>query len=169
MRFLRARRSICSEREALNLSPRLRLRWRGLEGHEPQLFRGRGRREPVGGDRDCVRLPTEAPPSHADVAEQPHPGIRLGEVGRELPVNFERLPIVLPPGLEHRMEFAGLLGVYGESRAATKSVDCHSSFPVEQEAMTAWNMIEPAVSVLEIGGLETKRGNHRREGQMAGR
>jgi hypothetical protein len=67
------------------------------------------------------------------------------------------------------MEFVGLLGVYRESRAATKSVDCHPSFPVELEAMAAWNMIEPAVSVLEIGRLELKRGDHRRDVQMAKR
>jgi hypothetical protein len=67
------------------------------------------------------------------------------------------------------MEFVGLLGVYRESGAATKSVDCHSSFPVKLEAMTAGNMIEPAVSVFEIRGLEAKRGDHRGDVQMAER
>src|SRR6202044_3542597 len=67
------------------------------------------------------------------------------------------------------MEFVRLLGPYGESRTATKSVDCHPSFPVELEAMAAWNMAEPAVGVLEIGGLEPKRGDDRRDVQMAKR
>src|ERR1700684_38628 len=61
-------RSAWSERR-MTKSALLTARARGLKVHEPLLFRGRGRRKRVGGDRDWARLPAEAPPSHADVAK----------------------------------------------------------------------------------------------------
>ncbi len=48
-------------------------------------------------------------------------------------------------------------------------VDCHSTLPVELEAMAAWNMVEPAMSVFKIGRLEPKRGDHWRDVQVASR
>jgi hypothetical protein len=154
---------------ARNSSPRSRLRARGLKSYGRQLFRWRGRRKRVGGDRDCVRLPAEASPSHADIPEQPHPSVRLFEVRRELPIDLERPPIVLLPGLEHRMEFVRQLGPHRQRRAAARRVDGYASLPVELEAMAAWNVVKPAMSVFEIGRLKPKRGDHWRDVQGGSR
>jgi hypothetical protein len=67
------------------------------------------------------------------------------------------------------MEFVRLLGSYRESRAATQRVNRHPALPVELKAMTAWHMIEPAMSKFEIGRLEPERGNHGRNIQVAKR
>jgi hypothetical protein len=67
------------------------------------------------------------------------------------------------------MEFVRLLGSYRESRAATQRVNRHPALPVELEAMAAWNMVEPAMRVFEIGRLEPKRSNHGRDVQVAKR
>ncbi len=80
-------------RERITKSALPPARARGLKADERRLFRGRSRRKRVGGDRDRIRLPAEAPPGHADVAEQPHQGVRLVEVRRELPIYLQRLPI----------------------------------------------------------------------------
>ena len=88
-----------------------RKRRRGSGKRAPRLFRRR-RRHPLDGDGRRLGLAPEAPPGHADVAEQSDPGIRGAEVRRELPVGLQRDPIGVAPSLEHRMEFVGLLGPY---------------------------------------------------------
>jgi hypothetical protein len=67
------------------------------------------------------------------------------------------------------MEFVGLLGSHRQSGATTMRVDRHPPLPVELEAMAAWNMVQPAMSVFEIGRLELKRGDHWRDVQIAER
>jgi hypothetical protein len=67
------------------------------------------------------------------------------------------------------MEFVGLLGPHRESRATAKRIDRHPPGPVELETMAAWNVLQPAVRKLEIGRLEAKRSDHRRDVKMANR
>jgi hypothetical protein len=67
------------------------------------------------------------------------------------------------------MEFVRLLGIYRESRATTMRVDRYLAVPFELKPMAAWNMVKPTMSIFEIGRLESKRGNHRRDVQMARR
>ena len=131
-----------------------------------RLFGGR-RRKAVERNRDRFSLAPEAPPSHPDIAEQSDPGIRSAEVRGELPVRLQRLPIRLAPSLEHRMKFVRLLRPYRQSRAAAKRVDRHPPGPIEPEAMTAWNMAQPAMGELEVGRLEAKPGDHWRNVQIA--
>ena len=133
-----------------------------------RLFRRR-RRHRFDRNRHRLRLAPEAPPRHPHIAEQSHPRVRLFEVRRELAVLLHRNPIVLPPGLEHRVEFVGLLGSHRHSGAAAKRVDRNPPLPVELEAMAAWHMMEPAMSVFEIGRLEPKRRNHWGHVQIANR
>jgi hypothetical protein len=61
------------------------------------------------------------------------------------------------------MELVGLLGPYRQRRAAAKRVDRHPPGPVELETMAAWHMVQPAMRKFEIGRLEAKRSDHRRD------
>ena len=145
-----------------------RTRRRGGPELSDRLFRGR-RRQALDGNRHRFGLTPEAPPSHPDVAEQSDPRIGGAEVRRELPVCLQRLPIGVAPGLECRMEFISLLGPYRQGRAPAQRVDRHPTAPVELEPMAAWNMVEPAMSVFEIGWLEAKRGDHGRDIKITNR
>jgi hypothetical protein len=55
------------------------------------------------------------------------------------------------------MQFIRLLRIDRERRAAALRVDRDPPFPVELKAVAAWNMVEPAMSIFEIGRLEPKR------------
>jgi hypothetical protein len=65
------------------------------------------------------------------------------------------------------MEVVRLLGFYRESRATAMRVDRYPAVPLEPKPMAAWNMVKPTMNIFEIGRLEAKRGNHRRDVQMA--
>ena len=67
------------------------------------------------------------------------------------------------------MKFVRLLSRYRQARAAADGVDRHPPGPIELEAMTAWNMPQPAMGKLEVDRLEAKCGDHWRNVQVANR
>ena len=141
----------------------------GVERAELFRWRRRHRRQIFDGNRDGVFAPQEAAKGRPDVPEEPDPRVRPAEVRGEFPVRLEGHLIVLTPCLERGDQFVGLLWLDRQHCASAERVDRHTSQPVELEAMTAWDVVQPAMRIFEIVRLEAQRRYHRRYVQISNR
>ena len=86
-----------------------------------------GRRRDRGQESPTARPAHKPPERHPDVAEKPHPGVRLLEVGGELAVGRDRQPVLAPPHVVGRHQVVGLLGLDRHARASAIRFDRHPS------------------------------------------
>ena len=99
-----ARRRLCAER-SMDCSASRRDRAEKRSKVSATLGCRRLRRE---GQREGRFATAEAPPSHADVAEEAHPGVGRPEMRSELSISLQRLPVLFSPIDERGEEFLAL-------------------------------------------------------------